>query len=337
MTGDGTLAVGAGRPPAERHAPSLPGPVFAGHYHLPGDADGPYTYGRDQNPTWTQLERALAELESADPSVEAVTFSSGMAAVSAVLFAHVRAGDVVVLPSDAYQVTRRLRERLESYGARVRLAPTAGDGQLAALDGARLVWLETPSNPGLDVCDIRRLATAAHAANALVAVDNTLATPLGQRPLDLGADFSVASDTKALTGHGDLVLGHVAVRDAGLAAETRLWRKTVGAVPGPMEAWLAHRSLATLHLRLDRQAANALALADALAARPEVRGLRFPGRPGDPGHEVAARQMRQFGCVRVSSASPQGSKTPPTCSRTCFRPSTPPPDRAGRGSVGGLT
>ncbi|MFA1550956.1 cystathionine gamma-lyase [Actinomadura chokoriensis] len=290
--GDGTLAVGAGRPGAENFAPALPGPVFAGHYHLAGEASGPYTYGRDSNPTWTLLEQAIGELEG---GAEVVSFSSGMAAVSAVLLSQVRVGDVVVLPDDCYLTTRALRERLESYGAVVRMAPTAGDAQAALVDGARLVWLETPSNPGLDVCDIARVVAAAHAAGALVAVDNTLATPLGQRPLDLGADFSVASDTKALTGHGDLLLGHVATRDPGLADAIRLWRKTVGAVPGPMEAWLAHRSLATLQLRLERQSANALALAEALWGR--VSGLRYPGSPDDPSHEVAVRQMRRFGCV----------------------------------------
>lgn len=290
--GDGTLAVGAGRPEAENHTPGLPGPVFASHFHLAGEPTGPYTYGRDTNPTWTLLERAIGELEG---GAEAVSFSSGMAAVSAVLLSRVRAGDVVVMPDDCYQVTRALKERLESYGAVVRMAPTAGDAQIGLVDGARLVWLESPSNPNLDVCDIARIAEAAHAAGALVAVDNTLATPLGQRPLDLGADFSVASDTKALTGHGDLLLGHVATRDPELAEGVRLWRKTVGAVPGPMEAWLAHRSLATLQLRLERQAANALAVAEALRGR--VRGLRYPGLPDDPSHEVAARQMRRSGCV----------------------------------------
>ncbi|CNE73384.1 cystathionine gamma-lyase [Mycobacterium tuberculosis] len=290
--GDGTLAVGAGRPQAENFAPGIPGPVFAAHYHLAGEASGPFTYGRDANPTWTLLEQAIGEFEG---GAEVVSFSSGMAAVAAVLLSQVKSGDVVVLPDDCYQVTRSLKERLESYGAVVRMAPTAGDAQIGSLDGARLVWLESPSNPGLDVCDIARIAEAAHAAGALVAVDNTLATPLGQRPLDLGADFSVASDTKALTGHGDLLLGHVATRDPALANAIRSWRKTVGAIPGPMEAWLAHRSLATLQLRLDRQDANALALAKALRGR--VSGLRYPGLPDDPGHEVAARQMRRFGCV----------------------------------------
>ncbi|MDJ0342039.1 cystathionine gamma-lyase [Streptomyces sp. H10-C2] len=297
-SGEGTRSVHAGRPPAQPYEPSLPGPVFVSHYHLPGDATGPYTYGRDQNPTWTLLEQAISELECpTDPAAETTVFSSGMAAVSAVLLSQVRAGDTVVLPSDCYQATRALQQRLESYGVTVRLAPTAGDAQLKVLEGARLLWLETPSNPGLDICDIRRLADAAHAAGALVAVDNTLATPLGQRPLDLGADFSLASGTKALTGHGDLLLGYVTTRDPDLAAQTRFWRKTVGAIPGPMEAWLAHRSLATLALRVDRQAANALALAKALTTRPEVTGLRHPGLPADPAHTLAVAQMRRFGSV----------------------------------------
>ncbi|MCT9090399.1 cystathionine gamma-lyase [Streptomyces sp. ASQP_92] len=297
MTGDGTRSVRAGIPAPVAYEPTLPGPVFAAHFHLPGEATGPYTYGRDTNPTWTHLERAIAELESPDESAEAVVFASGMAAISAVLLSQARSGDTVVLPDDGYQALPLVREQLEAYGIEVRTAPTAGDAQLAHLDGARLLWIETPSNPGLDVCDVRRLARAAHEAGALVAVDNTLATPLGQRPLELGADFAVASGTKGLTGHGDLLLGYVVCRDPRLAARVRTWRKVVGAIPGPMEAWLAHRSLATLHLRTDRQAANALALAEALAERDEVTGLRYPGLPSDPSHRLASAQMRRFGCV----------------------------------------
>lgn len=299
MTGDSTRAVRAGLPAAEAYEPSLPGPVFAAHYHLPGDATGPYTYGRESNPTWTRLESAIGDLESPDEPAQTVTFASGMAAISAVLFSCLRSGDPVVLPNDGYQLLPAVRERLEGYGIEVRTAPTPGDAQLDALDGARMLWIETPSNPGLDVCDIRRLAAAAHARGALVAVDNTLATPLGQRPLDLGADFSVASGTKALTGHGDVLLGYVATRDAALADSVRMWRKTVGAIPGPMEAWLAHRSLATLALRVRQQSAGALALAAALRERPEVTGLRHPGLPSDPAHEIAVRQMREgrFGNV----------------------------------------
>ncbi|MCB5178062.1 cystathionine gamma-lyase [Streptomyces antimicrobicus] len=296
--GDGTRAVRAGLPEPVKNEPPLPGPVFAAHFHLPGDVEGPYTYGRDSNPTWTLLERAVAELEApGDESAETVVFASGMAAVSAVLLSRSRAGDIVVLPDDGYQALPLVRARLEAYGVEVRTAPTADDAQLDVLEGARLLWLETPSNPGLDVCDVRRLAEAAHAGGALVAVDNTLATPLGQRPLELGADFSVASGTKGLTGHGDLLLGHVTCRDPQLAADIRHWRKIVGAVPGPMEAWLAHRSLATLQLRTHRQWDNALAVAEALAGRPEVTGLRYPGLPGDPSHQRAARQMWGYGSV----------------------------------------
>ncbi|MGW4049631.1 cystathionine gamma-lyase [Streptomyces sp. NPDC004779] len=296
--GDGTLAVRAGLPEPVKHEPTLPGPVFAAHFHLPGEPTGPYTYGRDENPTWTHLEQAISTLESPGESgIETVAFASGMAAISAVLLSQLSAGDAVVLPTDGYQALPLLHEQLRAYGIEVRTAPTGGDAQLDVLDGAKLLWIETPSNPGLDVCDIRRLVAAAHAGGALVAVDNTLATPLGQRPLELGADFSVASDTKGMTGHGDILLGHVSCRDPLRAAEVRRWRKVVGAIPGPMEAWLAHRSLATLQLRIDRQCATALELARVLAEHPDVTGLRHPGLPDDPSHAVAARQMRRFGSV----------------------------------------
>ncbi|MGW2764666.1 cystathionine gamma-lyase [Streptomyces sp. NPDC001275] len=296
--GDGTRAVRAGLPEPVKHEPTLPGPVFAAHFHLPGDPTGPYTYGRDENPTWTLLERAIGELEApGQDSVETLVFASGMAAISSVLFSQLRAGDAVVLPSDGYQALPLVREQLQEYGIEVRTAPTGGDAQLDALDGARLLWIESPSNPGLDVCDIRRLVEAAHARGALVAVDNTLATPLGQQPLALGADFSVASGTKQLSGHGDILLGYVAGRGGEAMAAVRRWRKIVGAIPGPMEAWLAHRSIATLQLRVDRQNASALALAEALRGRPEVTGLRYPGLPDDPSHKIASRQMQRYGCV----------------------------------------
>ncbi|MFI7285365.1 cystathionine gamma-lyase [Streptomyces anulatus] len=295
--GDGTRAVRAGLPEPEQFGPTLPGPVFAAHFHLSGEPVGPYTYGRETNPTWTHLERAIGELEAPGEDVGTTVFASGMAAITAVLLSQVRSGDAVVLPDDGYQALPLVREQLEAYGVEVRTAPTGGDAQLALLTGAKLLWIESPSNPGLDVCDIRRLVEAAHAAGALVAVDNTLATPIGQRPLELGADFSVASDTKGMTGHGDILLGHVTCRDSRLAADVRRWRKVVGAIPGPMEAWLAHRSLATLQLRIDRQCTTALALAEALTRRAEVTGLRYPGLPTDPSHVVAGRQMRRFGSV----------------------------------------
>ncbi|MEY7980961.1 cystathionine gamma-lyase [Streptomyces pilosus] len=296
--GDGTRAVRAGLPEPVKHEPTLPGPVFAAHFHLPGDPTGPYTYGRDENPTWTLLERAISELEAPGrDDVETLVFASGMAAISSVLFSQLRAGDAVVLPDDGYQALPLVRAQLEAYGIEVRTAPTGGDAQLEVLDGARLLWIETPSNPGLDVCDVRRLAEAAHAQGALVAVDNTLATPLGQLPLELGADFAVASGTKQLTGHGDVLLGYVTGRSGEAMAAVRRWRKIAGAIPGPMEAWLAHRSIATLQLRVDRQNATALTLARALRERPEVTDLRYPGLPEDLSHKTASLQMRRYGCV----------------------------------------
>jgi cystathionine gamma-lyase len=296
--GEGTRAVRAGLPEPVKYEPPLPGPVFAAHFHLPGEPKGPYTYGRDENPTWTHLERAIGELEApGQDGIETLAFASGMAAISSVLFSRLRAGDTVVLPADGYQVLPLVRAQLEAYGIEVRTAPTGDDAQLGVLDSAKLLWIESPSNPGLDVCDIRRLVEAAHARGALVAVDNTLATPLGQRPLELGADFSVASGTKQLTGHGDILLGYVTGRAGEPMAAVRRWRKIVGAIPGPMEAWLAHRSIATLQLRVDRQNTSALAVAEALRGRPGVSALRYPGLPDDPSHKVASQQMRRYGCV----------------------------------------
>ena len=292
---DATRIIHAGLPKPTQGQPLLPGPVFAGPFHLSGDpASSPYTYGRYHNPTWTLFEGALAELEGG----EAVVFASGMAATAAILGTAVRPGEVAVLPADGYYTARMLAEGFfAQIGVQIRTAPTAGGAQAECLDGAKLLWLESPSNPGLDVCDIAALARLAHARGALVVVDNTTATLLGQRPLSLGADFSLASDTKGLTGHGDLVLGHVAVPDSPWAMRLRNWRTQFGAIPGPMEVWLAHRSLATLDLRLERMSANALAVAQLLARRPEVRRVRYPGLPGDPAHLIAARQMSRFGPV----------------------------------------
>jgi cystathionine gamma-lyase len=293
--GDGTRAVRAGLPEGGQGEPFLPGPTFAAPYHLSGrPEDSEFVYGRYGNPTWTRYEAALAELEGGP----AVVFSSGMAAVAAVLLPRLRPGDVLVAPADSYRGTRILAERyLEPMGVEVRLAPTPGDEMASKLEGATLLWLETPSNPQLEVCDIRALADAAHAQGALVAVDNTFATPLAQRPLELGADFSVASASKMLTGHADLILGYVATRDPAHAREVSSWRTTAGSVPGPFEVWLAHRSLATLSVRLERQCATALALAQALAERDDVTGVRHPGLPGDPSHDLAAGQMSRFGSI----------------------------------------
>jgi cystathionine gamma-lyase len=197
----------------------------------------------------------------------------------------------VLLPADGYYQTRAFAQTILP-AARVRLAPTAGP--YPALDDLALALVETPANPGLDVCDIAVLADRAHAAGARLAVDNTTATPLGQRPLELGADVSVASATKALTGHSDLVLGYVCTRSAELDAALRRWRNLSGSVPGPFEAWLAHRSLGTLDLRLARQSTNAAAVSALLAEHPAVSSVRWPGLRDDPAYEIAGRQMRRI-------------------------------------------
>lgn len=289
--GDGTRCVHAGLPEPVPGQPFLPGPVFAAPYHLDpvaGPSAAPDGYGRADNPTRRLLEAAIGDLEGAD----CLAFATGQAAITAALLTVLRPGDTVVLPADGYYTVRHFAAGvLAGLGVAVRLVPTAGP--YPSFAGVRLVLLETPANPGLDVCDVAALAAAAHADGALVAVDNTTATPLGQLPLDHGADLVVASGTKALTGHSDLLLGYVASRDAGLLARLRGWRDSTGAIPGPFEAWLAHRSLATLDLRLARQTENAAAVVAALADRPDVTGLRWPGRPGDPAHEVARRQMRR--------------------------------------------
>lgn len=291
----GTKVIRAGMLPAIQGESFLAGVTFAGSYYAAGDpASSPYTYGRYHNPTWTQYESALSELEGGI----ALSFASGMAAVAAVFGTTLRAGDVLVMPSDSYYTSRLLADGFfKEIGVKVRKAPTAGNAQAEHLDGAKLLWLETPTNPGLDVCDIRALVEAAHQQGVLVAVDNTTPTVIGQCPLGLDADFSVASDTKALTGHADLVLGHVAVRDRSLADKLHAWRSQFGAVPGPMEVWLAHRSLATLELRLERQSHNALKVAQYLSARPEIDGLRYPGLSSDTAYEVARQQMQFFGPV----------------------------------------
>lgn len=290
-----TKVVHAGLLPATQGKAFSNGVTFAAPYHTAGDpSTSEYTYGRYHNPTWTQFEQALSELEVGI----AVSFASGMAAIAAVLGTTLRPGDVIVLPSDSYYTFRLLVEDFfVQMGVQVRKATTAGNAQIEHLDGAKLLWIETPSNPGLDICDIAALVHAAHERGVLVAVDNTTPTVLGQCPLALGADFSVASDTKALTGHSDLILGHVAVRDSAWANKLRAWRTQMGAVPGPMEVWLAHRSLAILEMRLARQCGNALSIAEYLLTRPDVTSLRYPGLPSDSGHEIAVRQMQFFGPV----------------------------------------
>ena len=296
-----TRLVRAGLPQPEEGAPFLPGPQFSAPFHLRGDPAGAeFAYTRYGNPTWTLYEHALAELEQA----EVVLYASGMAAAAALLLTGLKPGSVLTVDADCYLNVRRLaRSHLEPRGVEVRLASFGELG--AAVRGAHMLWLETPSNPKLEVYDIEALAAAARAEGAVTVVDNTTAGPLFQHPLDLGADAVITSATKHLSGHADLVLGYVAVRDPDWAQELRDWRRDAGSIPGPFEAWLAHRSLPTLGVRLERGCANALALAELLAARDDVQGVRYPGLPSDPGHEVAERQMSGYGTVLCFDA---GSK-----------------------------
>ncbi|GAA1772343.1 cystathionine gamma-lyase [Luedemannella helvata] len=289
--GDSTRAVHAGLPPLTPGQPFLPGPVFAAPFVLDPvtGGEGIDWYGRPHNASRRHLEAAIGELEGG----QCLTFATGMAAVGATLLSLLHPGDTVIVPADGYFTTRAFaRAELATRGVTVLTAPTAGP--YPSFQGVRLVLVETPANPGLDVCDLAELAAAAHAAGALLAVDNTTATPLGQRPLELGADLVVASGTKALTGHSDLLLGYLATRDEELLARLRSWRDSTGGAPAAFDSWLAHRSLATLDLRLGRQTANAAAVAEALATHPAVAWVRWPGRPADPSYAVAARQMARI-------------------------------------------
>lgn len=265
--------------------------TMASVFHAPGDATGFNQYGRFSNPTWTAVEHMLAHLEDAP----CVAFPSGMAAISATFFSLLKAGDRILVAADGYPTTRLVADRyLKAFGVACDLRPTATflDG---GFEGYRFAFVETPSNPGLDICDIAAAAKAAHAAGALLIVDNTTMTPFGQRPLDLGADIVVAADTKAPNGHSDVLFGHVASRDADIVAGVQDWRKTCGAIPSPFDAWLVHRGLETLELRFERMCANAELIAPRLREHPAVRAVRFPGLADDPAHNLARAQMERFG------------------------------------------
>lgn len=290
-----TRILEAGYQPAGQAGPFITGPQFSGTYTSPGDpAQNALTYGRFHNPTWTALETALGQVDGG----EAISFASGMAAVVALFGVVLKPGDTIVIPDDGYYTVRVLAASwLKQIGVQHRLVSMRETVNDKAIDGARLVWLETPSNPRLEVCDIAAVAKAAHERNALVAVDNTTATGYLQQPLAVGADFIVASDSKALTGHSDLILGHVTTRGADWVAGLRTWRTQHGAIPGPMEAWLAHRSIATLPLRITRQCQSAQRLAEFLSSRLAARNVLYPGLPHHPGYAIAARQMGAFGSV----------------------------------------
>lgn len=267
--------------------------VNASKYALPGAPDHPFVYGRYDNPGWQAVETAIGALENAP----VISFPSGMAAITAALMALAGPGSRILMPSDGYYTVRVLIEDfLRQHGIEVVYVPTR-EMDAHDLSGFDLIWLETPSNPGLDVCDIAGICTRAQRTGAKVCVDNTSATPLLQDPLALGADMVVASDTKALAGHSDVLFGHVAAKDDTLIERVRQWRKLSGATPGPAESYLAYRGLMTLELRLERMCANADALARLFHGHAAVEAVRYPGLPDDPSHAIASKQMTRPGFI----------------------------------------
>src|SRR5256714_9824749 len=254
-----------------------------------------YDYSRVANPTRTALETALASLEGAE---HGIAYSSGLGATTTIMHL-VDPGERVVLIADVYGGVYRMTSKVyEPKGYRFTYVPAEefDEGLAAHLgDDVRLVWIETPSNPLLNVVDIRRAADAAHAAGALLAVDNTFATPYLQQPLELGADLVVHSTTKYLGGHSDVVGGFVATNDDALGERLRFLQKSLGAVPGPFDSWLVLRGLKTLALRMERHCANAQAIAEFLEGHERVAKVLYPGLASHPGHELAARQMADFG------------------------------------------
>ncbi len=254
-----------------------------------------YDYSRVGNPTRTALETALASLEEAK---HGVAFSSGLGATTTLMHL-VDPGERVVLIADVYGGVYRMTSQVyEPKGYRFTYVPAEEfDENLAAHlgDDVKIVWVETPSNPLLNIVDIRRAAEAAHAAGALLVVDNTFASPYLQQPLALGADLVVHSTTKYLGGHSDVIGGFIATNDDGLADRLRFLQKSLGAVPGPFDSWLVLRGMKTLALRMRQHSENARAIAGFLDEHPAVERVLYPGLPNHPGHDVARKQMRDFG------------------------------------------
>ncbi|HTY28320.1 MAG TPA: cystathionine gamma-lyase [Mycobacterium sp.] len=301
--GDSTRAVKAVSSEAIPGRPVGPAPVPASAFHLsPDEGSESDTYGRASNPSWRQLESALAQLEGA---TTALNFGSGMAAVTAALRVVTRPGSVVVVPADGYyQVRRFAAESLAPLS--ITVCEATASEIYGAAEGADVVLAETPTNPGLDVVDLHRLAGICRRGGGRLLVDNTTATPLGQQPLSLGADLVVASATKALSGHSDLLAGYVAGSHPELMAALERERLLSGAILGSFEAWLVLRSIGSVGLRFARQCQNALALATALRGHPAVRSVRYPGLTEDPSYPVATAQMRKYGglvCIELADAS----------------------------------
>jgi cystathionine gamma-synthase len=293
-----TLAIHAGQEPDP-----LTGAVVPPIYQVStfkqdgvGGLRGGYEYARTANPTRTALEQCLAALEEGPA---ALAFASGMAAEDCLLRTVCSVGDHVLIPDDAYGGTYRLFARvLAGWGLSHSVVPMTDIGAVREQLASRpvtVVWAETPTNPLLNIADIRGLARAAHEAGAMLVVDNTFASPYLQRPLTLGADAVVHSTTKYLGGHSDVVGGALVVADAELAERIDYTRNATGGIPGPFDAWLTLRGVKTLAARMDRHCRNAMRVAQMLAEHPAVAEVFYPGLPSHPGHKTAQEQMRAFG------------------------------------------
>jgi cystathionine gamma-synthase len=303
-----TLAIHAGQEPDPRTGAVVPPISLATTFaqRAAGEPGG-YEYSRTGNPTRSALETCVAALEGAE---HGVAFASGLAAEDAVLRL-LEPGDHVVIPVDAYGGTFRLVDRVHARsGVGYAAAPASEPEALARAWSARtrMLWVESPSNPMLNLVDIAAAARFAHEREALLVVDNTFASPYLQRPLTLGADIAVHSSTKYLGGHSDVVGGFVAVRRADLAERLRFLQNATGAVPSPFDCYLVLRGVRTLAVRMERHCASAAAVSAMLASHPAVRRVLYPGLAGHPGHDVAVRQMRGFGgMVSVILAGGEGA------------------------------
>ena len=282
--------VAAGRPTKQPDGELNPPIALNSTFH----EGGPIGYGRYGNETWSALEDAISILEGG----KTLLFSSGMAAISAV-FSLLPEGSVVVAANNGYQGTTTLLKKLhESEKLKVRFVNLANtDETMAAIPGAQMLYLESPLNPLLEIIDLPKLVAAGKAAGCGVAVDNTLATPLLQNPLALGADIVIHSVTKYLSGHSDLILGSLSTNDLALYNRLEQSRRYGGAIAGPFEAWIALRGIRTFALRMQRSQENALELATRLSKDGRVAKVRYPGLPTDAYHQMAKSFMKGFGAM----------------------------------------
>ncbi|GEP34953.1 cystathionine gamma-synthase [Nocardioides szechwanensis] len=293
-----TRAIHAGYEPDPTTGAVIP-PIYATSTYKQdgvGGLRGGYEYSRSANPTRTALEGALAAVEEGE---RGFAFASGLAAEDTLVRALCRPGDHVVIPDDAYGGTFRLFDKVEqAWGLTHSPAPVSDvDAVRAAIrpGETKLVWVETPTNPLLNIGDIEALAAVAHDAGALLVVDNTFASPYLQQPLVLGADVVVHSTTKYVGGHSDVVGGAIVVRDLDVAEAVTFHQNAMGAVPGPFDSFLTHRGLKTLAVRMDRHCDNAERVVEFLTGHPAVSQVIYPGLEEHPGHAVAGRQMKRYG------------------------------------------